>query len=220
MTGEPLERKPWTSSWELPPIHTLAAKFRWSDAGCVDVARVCEVLIPKEGRGTRSGSADGGGFVRVAAAGRRGSAPVAVRPLRRAAPQHPVVPLTTLTLTVAVASAAEMFSSCTKLGEMVSVTWYVPRLSRKGLPKPSGSLPQPLATPHTEPSWNGLKLQANVYGDVAAASGVAFCGLKSFGQNVTVLVATTLPLEFVTLTCKNFRRPDQPASTVAGRGML
>src|SRR5215831_15868329 len=122
MTGEPLERKPWTSSWELPPIHTLAAKFRWSDAGCVDVARVCEVLIPKDGRGTKSGSADGSGFVRVGALGRRGSAPAVVRPLRRA-PQHPVVPLTTLTLTVAVASAAEMFSSRTKLGAMVSVTW-------------------------------------------------------------------------------------------------
>src|SRR5215475_1895567 len=219
MTGEPLERKPWTSSWELPPIHTLAPKFRWSVAGCVGVARVCEVRIPKDGRGTMSGSADGGGFVRAGAFGRRGSALAVARPLRRDGPQHPV-PLTTLTLTVAVASAAEMFSSCTNLGAMVSVTWYVPRLSRKGLPKPSGSLPQPLATPHTEPSWNGLKLQANVYGDVVAASGVAFCVLKSLGQNVTVLDATTLPLEFVTLRCRKFRRPDQPASTVAGRGTV
>src|SRR5215467_4831362 len=109
MTGEPLERKPWTSSWELPPIHTLAAKFRWSDAGCVDVARVCEVLIPKDGRGARSGSADGGGLVRVGALGRRGSALGLGGPLRGDAAQHPV-PLTTLTLTVAVASAAEMFS--------------------------------------------------------------------------------------------------------------
>src|SRR5262245_19112470 len=122
MTGEPLERKPWTSSWELPPIQTLAAKFRWSDAGCADVARVCEVLIPKDGRGTMSGSADGGGFVRAGALGSRGSALAVPRPLRCAAPQHPV-PLTTLTLTVAEASAAEMFSSCTNLGAMVSVTW-------------------------------------------------------------------------------------------------
>src|SRR5262245_4502557 len=122
MTGEPLERKPWTSSWELPPIHTLAPKFRWSDAGCVDVARVCEVLIPKDGRGTMSGSADAGGFVRVGALGRRGSALAVGGPLRRDAAQHPV-PLTTLTLTVAVASPGEMFSSCTNPGAMVSVTW-------------------------------------------------------------------------------------------------
>src|SRR5215468_1258641 len=122
MTGEPLERKPWTSSWELPPIHTLAPKFRWSVAGCPGVARVCEVRIPKDGRGTKSGSADAGGFVRVGALGRRGSVPVLVRPLRCDAPQHPVA-LTTLTLTVAVASAGEMFSSCTNWGAMVSVTW-------------------------------------------------------------------------------------------------
>src|SRR2546430_6564576 len=121
MTGEPLERKPWTSSWALPPIHTLAPKFRWSEAGCADVARVCEVRIPKEGRGTRSGSADAGGLVRVGALGRRGSVPDLVRPLRCGAPQHPV-PLTTLTLTVAVAPAAAIFSSWTDVGAMVSVT--------------------------------------------------------------------------------------------------
>src|SRR5215475_1580839 len=122
MTGEPLERKPWTSSWELPPIYTLPPKFRWSVAGCPGVGRVCEVRIPKDGRGTMSGSADAGGFVRVGALGRRGSARALGGPLRCDAAQHPV-PLTTLTLTVAVASAAEMFSSRTNLGAMVSVTW-------------------------------------------------------------------------------------------------
>ncbi len=84
----------------------------------------------------------------------------------------------------------------------------------------NGSAPQPFATPHTEPSWKGLDLQPNGYGDVTAPSGTAFCGLKTFGQNVIVLDATTLPLEFRTLTCRKFRRPDQPASTVGGRGTV
>src|SRR5262249_60471354 len=97
MTGEPLERKPWTSSWELPPIHTLAPKFRWSVAGCPGVGRVCEVRIPKDGRGTMSGSADAGGFVRGGALGRGGRGRAPGGPPRCDAAQPPL-PLATLTL--------------------------------------------------------------------------------------------------------------------------
>ena len=68
MTGEPCERKPWTSSGELPPTQTVAPKFSRSVAGFT-----AEVLMPHEGSATRSGSADFGGFFTVGALGSEGS---------------------------------------------------------------------------------------------------------------------------------------------------
>src|SRR5262249_57826924 len=56
MTGEPGERKPSTSRGELPPLHTVAPKFSRSLPDLV-----CEVLIPHDGSGTRSGRAAFGG---------------------------------------------------------------------------------------------------------------------------------------------------------------
>jgi hypothetical protein len=80
------------------------------------------------GSGTRSGSADRGGLVmvRIAAVGGRGGVPCDRRMV--GGRQHPGIgqhrgPLTTLTLTVAVASRAEMRSSRRYEGATVSVIW-------------------------------------------------------------------------------------------------
>ena len=84
--------------------------------------------MPQAGSGTRSGGADRGGLaiVGTAADGGRGGVPYG-----RAVVdgwQHPGIgqrfgPLTTLTLTVAVASRAEMRNSRRYSGATVSVIW-------------------------------------------------------------------------------------------------
>src|SRR4249920_1889119 len=56
MTGEPLVRKPSTSSGEVPPIHTVAPKFSRSSPPA------WLVEMPHDGKGTRSGSAVAGGL--------------------------------------------------------------------------------------------------------------------------------------------------------------
>src|SRR5262249_8404024 len=58
---------PSTSRGELPPLHTVAPKFSRSLPDLV-----CEVLIPHDGSGTRSGRAAFGGFTRSEARGRDG----------------------------------------------------------------------------------------------------------------------------------------------------
>src|SRR5262245_54674015 len=68
MLPEVLVRKPSTSSGELPPTHTVAAKFRKSSPPF----RMCVVEMPKDANGTRSGSAPAGGCAIVLAAGKLG----------------------------------------------------------------------------------------------------------------------------------------------------
>src|SRR5215467_15307329 len=102
MTGEPSERKPSTSSGELLLTHTVAPKVSMS---CPD-RRSCRALIPHDGNGTRSGSTAAGGLARYGTRGSGASPPArgwAV--FGTAAPQHPR-PFTTVSLTLAVASAA------------------------------------------------------------------------------------------------------------------
>jgi hypothetical protein len=132
MTGDPLDRKPSTSSGALPPTDTVAPKSSWSDAELCFGFRMCRAKIPHDGSGTRSGSALAGGFCRPGTAGaeasgrprgwpgarlcRRLSGRAAAAAAAGAAgaaagwPQHPD-PLTTFTRTVAVALAAGMPSS-------------------------------------------------------------------------------------------------------------
>src|SRR5262250_2032548 len=97
MTGDPWTRKPWTSSGPLPPIHTVAAKssMSWPEL-------VCVVLIPQAGRGTRSGSADFGGFARYGTSGAADS-DRAVCAGRATVRWELREPLTTVTSTVAAA---------------------------------------------------------------------------------------------------------------------
>src|SRR5215471_10857904 len=66
MTGEPSDRKPSTSSGELPPTQTVALKASRSRPD----RRSCTALISHDGSGTRSGSAAAGGRARY---GTRGS---------------------------------------------------------------------------------------------------------------------------------------------------
>src|SRR6516225_1365393 len=93
-------------------------------------------MIPHDGSGTRSGSAAAGG---CAMDGTRGSGANA-RPRAGAAfgaAQH-LRPFTTVSLTLAVASAAVMCSACTNCGAMVAVTLYFPGASRTvGGPEPN-----------------------------------------------------------------------------------
>ncbi len=103
MTGELLTRKPWTSSCPFPPTQTVAAKLsRSRPAACV-------VLIPQAGSGTRSGSADSGGFVIAAAADSLARA-AGCRFVPPMAAQQPV-PFTTFMTTVAEAWAGGMPNS-------------------------------------------------------------------------------------------------------------
>src|SRR6516225_6595061 len=100
MIGDPLDRNPCTSRGPLPPIQTVAPKFSRSAPD-----RVCEVLIPHDGSGTRSGRADFGGFDRYGARG-RAAGPACPRRAGAAAQQPRA--FTTLTSTVWVAPGAEM----------------------------------------------------------------------------------------------------------------
>src|SRR5450631_30316 len=110
MIGEPWDRKPSTSSGALP-THTVALKSSWSDAGCVLVFLKWTVEMPQDGSGTRSGSAEAGGFARSGTAGADDSGRLCGRCAAVTAwPQHPD-PFTTVSLTVAESPAAEMFSS-------------------------------------------------------------------------------------------------------------
>jgi hypothetical protein len=126
MIGDPLDRKPSTSSGALPPTDTVAPKPSWSDAELCFDFRMCWAKMPHEGSGTRSRSALAGGFCRPGTAGaeasgrprgwpgarlcRRLSGRAAAAAAVAAWPQHPD-PLTTFTRTVAVALAAGMPSS-------------------------------------------------------------------------------------------------------------
>src|SRR5215472_14817669 len=162
MTGEPFERKPSTSSGELPPTQTVALKASRSRPD----RRSWNALMPHDGSGTRSGSAAAGGLARF---GTRGSG-VSGRPRAgavrgAAAAQHPR-PFTTVSLTLAVASAAVMCSRRTNCGAMVAVTVYFPGASRTvGGPEPNpnpnenpaGSAAQPRARPMTRLLGNGSK---------------------------------------------------------------
>src|SRR5450755_2268164 len=121
MTGAPWERKPSTSSGELPPLHTVAPKFSRSRLGLVFVARGLLVEIPQDGSGTRSGKADGGGFRSSGTAGAVGSVVPCVTG-RRECPKQQPVPFTTVTVTLVVASCAVIWNSRTYLGVMVAVT--------------------------------------------------------------------------------------------------
>ena len=112
MVGEPWDRKPSTSSGALP-TQTVALKSSWSDAGWVLVFLTWAAEIPQDGSGTRSGSALAGGLARFATAGADRSGRFRGRCAAPAAtPQHPDA-FTTFILTLAEASAAEMFSSWT-----------------------------------------------------------------------------------------------------------
>src|SRR5215471_11412674 len=174
MTGEPFERKPSTSSGELPPTHTVALK---ASTSCPD-RRSWNVPIPHDGSGTRSGSAAAGGLARdrtrgSGASGRARAGAV----LGAAAAQHPR-PFTTVSLTLAVASAAVMCSRRTNRGAMVAVTLYFPGASRtvgggKLNEKPAGSAAQPRASPMTRLFGNGSNAQPGGYGFVSALSGTA-----------------------------------------------
>ena len=115
MTGEPSDRKPSTSRGALL-TDTVAPKSSWSDARWVLVFRIWATLMPQDGSGTRSGSELAGGLARSGTAGLDRSGRFCGRLRGRwaapaATPQHPE-PFTTVTLTLAEASAAEMFSSC------------------------------------------------------------------------------------------------------------
>src|SRR5215472_16940775 len=156
MTGEPFERKPSTSSGELPPTHTVALKLSTS---CPH-RRSWNVLIPHDGSGTRSGSAAAGGLARVGTRGSGASGRAcAGAVLGSAAAQHPR-PFTTVSLTLAVALAAVMCSRRTNCGAMVAVTVYLPGASAtvgggKVAEKPAGSAAQPRASPMTRLLGNG-----------------------------------------------------------------
>src|SRR5215469_9515133 len=158
MIGEPFERKPSTSSGELPPTHTVAPKVSRS---CPD-RWLCRVLIPHDGSGTRSGSAAAGGLARFGTRGSGASPPArGWAAFGAAAAQHPR-PFTTVSLTLAVASAAVICSRRTNCGAMVAVSWYFPEASRtvgggKKDEKPAGSAAQPLARPITRLFGNGSK---------------------------------------------------------------
>src|SRR5215470_16409208 len=126
MTGEPFERKPSTSSGELPPTQTVALKSSRSRPD----RRSWSALICHDGSGTRSGSAAAGGFATYGTRGSGASAPArAGAVLGAGTTQHPR-PFTTVSLTLAVASAAVMCSRRTYCGAMVAVTVYFPGASR------------------------------------------------------------------------------------------
>src|SRR5215468_8297133 len=183
MTGEPFERKPSTSSGELPPTHTVAPKASRSRPD----RRSWNAPMPHDGSGTRSGSAAAGGLARDGMRGSGASARArAGAVLGAAAAQHPR-PFTTVSLTLALASAAVMCSRRTYCGAMAAVTVYLPGASRtvgggKLDEKPAGSAAQPLGSPQTRLFVNGLFAHAGGYGFVSALSGTARCG-KKLGQN-------------------------------------
>src|SRR5215469_6453188 len=107
MTGEPAARKPSTSSGPLPPTHTVAPKSSRSGP-----ERRCEVLIPQDGSGTKSGSAFRGGLARYGTPGNGPSAGPPGRAGRLVTGPGPD-PLTTVTLTVWVEAPAAMWKSFT-----------------------------------------------------------------------------------------------------------
>src|SRR5215813_12941078 len=161
MTGEPFERKPSTSSGELPPTHTVALKLITSRPD----RRSWNAPIAHDGNGTRSGSAAAGGFARDGTRGSGASPPARAGAVFGAAAQHPR-PFTTVTLTLAVASAAVMCSRRTNCGATVAVTVYLPGASRtiggpepkeKPNENPAGSSAQPFARPMTRLLGNGSK---------------------------------------------------------------
>ena len=80
-----------------------------------------EALIPQDGSATRSGSARRGARVSVATFGSVGSGVPAAGPCRGRVPT-PSPPLTTCTVTVAVAFLAVMWNSRANAGRIVSVT--------------------------------------------------------------------------------------------------
>ncbi len=188
MTVEPGVRKPSTSSGECPPTQTVAPKLRKS---CL-VLFTCEVLMPHDGSGVRSGSASAGtrdssgtlagadGTALVTCRGRRADAEL--RP--QAGEQVGVPP--TCTVTVEVRSLAGIPNRLAKRGVMLSVTRYLPRPSLKAGVRPGpGMVPrmsvgfasQPRAMPQTALSGNGsCSRQVNAYGEVVALAGTARSG--------------------------------------------
>src|SRR5258707_569828 len=73
MTGEPFERKPSTSSGELPPTHTVAPKVSMSRPD----RRSGKAAVPHDGSGTRAGDGAAAG---LATAGGRGGGGGAASP--------------------------------------------------------------------------------------------------------------------------------------------
>src|SRR5690348_1126075 len=220
MTGEPSERKPSTSSGELPPTQTVALKASRSRPD----RRSWNALICHDGSGTRSGSAAAGGFARYGTPG-SGESPRARAGavFDAAAAQHPPR-FTTVSLTLAVASAAVMCSTRTNCGEMVAVTLYLPGASRtvgggKLNENPDGSAAQPRARPMTRLFGNGSKPHPGGYGFVTTLSGTARCGPK-LGQNSGRVEATTLPVVSATDRRRKSRSPLKPSSRLLGRDLV
>src|SRR5215468_7544084 len=135
--------------------------------------RSCRVLIPHDGSGTRSGSAAAGGLARYGTRGSGASPPArGWAAFGAAVAQHPR-PFTTVSLTLAVASAAVTCSRRTNCGAMVAVTWYFPGASRTvggGKPneKLAGSAAQPRGRPMTRLFGNGSNPHPGGYGFVGA----------------------------------------------------
>ena len=145
MTVEPGVRKPSTSSGECPPTQTVAPKLRKS---CL-VLFTCEVLMPHDGSGVRSGSASAGTRDSSGTlAGADGTAPGHVpggagrRGVRPQAGEQVGVP-PTCTVTVEVRSLAGIPNRLAKRGVMLSVTRYLPRPSLKAGVRPGpGMVPR------------------------------------------------------------------------------
>ena len=68
--------------------------------------------------------------------------------------------------------------------------------------------------PHTLAFWNGSDAQNCGYGEVDGLSGVARSGLKVSGQNPVRSRATTVPLEFLTVSRTKSRKPLAAAEVV------
>src|SRR5262252_7014883 len=100
MMGDPLDRNPSTSRGPLPPTQTVAPKFSRSAPD-----RVCEVKMPHDGSGTRSGKTDFGGSGRY---GTRGRAAGPAWPRRAGAAAQQPRALTTVTCTVWVAPSGNV----------------------------------------------------------------------------------------------------------------
>src|ERR1700731_814691 len=127
MVGDPLLRKPATSSGPLPPIQAVAAKLSRS------ALPEGLTLIPQEGSGTRSGNTEAGGLVMVgtladssgSAAGRKclpePTKLAGTGAAQQPGPQQPD-PFTTSAVTVTDASFAGMPSNPAYMRVTLSVT--------------------------------------------------------------------------------------------------
>src|SRR5215472_11091781 len=219
MTGEPFERKPSTSSGELPPTHTVALKLSTSRPD----RRSWNAPIAHDGNGTRSGSAAAGGFARDGARGSGASPRARAGAAFGAAAQHPR-PFTTVRLTLAVASAAVMCSRRTNCGATVAVTLYLPGASGtvgggKVNEKPAGSAAQPFGMPMTRLLGNGSEAHPGGYGFVGAPPGTARCG-PALRQNTGRVDATTWPAVSATDRRRKSRSPLNPSSRLLGRDLV